>query len=474
MKAISVRCPNCAAQMSVQGTVSTATCSYCGTTSRVQSRTRVFEVPRKLPRANDPNLARLPVAVQKHTRRWVLGLVIGSFLFTGLIGAIPFFVANKVRSAVTSSGGGGSSSAPVLLYWSSNAAIPADVDGDHVADAVGRVRYVGGADRIALAAYSGASGKKIWESEPLGSYDETYRGTLGRAGDRLLFVDDRGQITGYSLDAGKPLWHATLGEKLESMCRAEGRAYLLAADERWLALDLESGKVSDASAAPDGCVPIATDAGDAHSGLERVLDWTSRDVVPIPGAIDGMRIETKAELGDGRWLGLGAKHPGTRVPMAALFELKGYEPPPPPDILSQPFASLDKDGKRSYYRAQRRHEAAVRKAAKAAKATLIWKAVIPAGDVMAVTQGTPDHFAVATDADCVFVAYEMQRGPIHAVCLSLKNGERRWDLAMPKAFIDNLGGVTAAGKRGFVVILQRLHILDLAAGKRLFSIGRSD
>lgn len=473
MNAISVRCPNCAAQMSVQGTVSTWTCSYCGTTSRIQSRTRVFEVPRKMPRVNDPHIARLPVAIQKHTRRWVVGLVIGSFVFTALLGAIPFFVVHKVRSAVSNSVGGGGSG-PVLLYWSSSAAISADVDGDQVADAVGRVRYVGAADRVALAAYSGASGKKLWESEPLGTYNETYQGTLGRAGKRLVFIDSRGRVTGFSLDAGKPVWHATLGEKLDSMCRAEGRVYLLTADKRWLALDLESGKVSDAAGAPDGCIPVTTDGRGVHSGVGRVIDWSDRDPVPIPDKVEGMRIETKAPLGDGRWLGLGIKNPGTRVPMAALFELEGYEPPAPPEILSRPFASLDKAGKRKYYRAERHHEAALRKAAKAAKATLQWKAVIPAGDVLAAKQGTPEHFSVAKEADCLLVAYEMQRGPIHAACLSLKSGERRWDLAMPKAFIDNVGGVTGAGGRGFVVNAQRLHILDLAAGKRLFSIGRAE
>ena len=49
MHAIQVKCPNCAAVLRVSADAMTVHCEYCHTQSHVQRRTRMFQIPVKMP-----------------------------------------------------------------------------------------------------------------------------------------------------------------------------------------------------------------------------------------------------------------------------------------------------------------------------------------------------------------------------------------------------------------------------------------
>lgn len=426
MKAISVKCPNCGASMNVAATVSTASCAYCGTTSRIRARTRILEVPAPMSGINDPAIASLPVAVQRHSGRWFGGLVM-TMVVAG--SALAFaLVASKGGALGTSQ-----------LHWASYAPLLADVNGDGTTDAIGRARYVGSKDEITLAAFDGASGAKLWETEPLGSYTDTYQGTVARVGEAVMFASGLGVVRFYSIDAGEQLHETSIGERLERACASGSAAWLRTADERWLKLEMPDGVPAGIPSEvewPEECQPVATDGklgrGRLPSGTTELVTWGAREGQPPPRNIEGIRITSHAVTPERDWIGLGHKQPGTRVPMAARYRFADGE------------------------------------------IAVAWITEVPAGDPLAADEGAPEELAVAAGADCVVIAYEMQSQPLRVACLSLESGARRWDVALPKAFIDNLDGVAAAGDRGFVTILGRLHILDLASGRLLHTIGRRD
>ena len=46
VRAVIVRCPNCNANLEIASTVIQASCQYCGTVSRIQARTAMFQIPK--------------------------------------------------------------------------------------------------------------------------------------------------------------------------------------------------------------------------------------------------------------------------------------------------------------------------------------------------------------------------------------------------------------------------------------------
>lgn len=234
MRAIVVRCPQCGATLDVKGEVTSITCSYCETTSRIQPRTRVFQVPVQLPRPQ-PHVVQMPVAVQKFS--WVALLPI--FILLAVIGTGVIFGVTGLRRSL----GGGSK-----LFWAGDVPVLRDVDGDGVGDPIGLVRYIMADDRAHLAAYSGKTGARLWESESLGNYSKLGQRMLAEAGDLVLMATDTGTLVARDAKTGKVRWEKTFGEKIEELCAGPSPTELvvLTADEKWHVLDT-AGKQRDAT-----------------------------------------------------------------------------------------------------------------------------------------------------------------------------------------------------------------------------------
>lgn len=471
MRAIQIRCPNCGASQDVQATAMTITCSYCQTQSRVRPRTGFFEAPMKLP--PQPQLARLPIAVQQHTRRWLVSFSVGMAMFVGLMAIVPMIIVHKVRSATQRAAAGTSHDgrSGLTLNWSSDRPLVADANADNVGDLLGRLRGLDGTDSVHLVAFNGANGAKLWQTR-LGTYQETYQGTLALLGPQLLYVSNRGLARGFDIKTGAQTWKVNILEQLESACKAGDSFYLLTADKRWVKLDHQSGKASEVRE-PAGCVPLATDGHrGTPPGLEVIDDW--HDQVPKPRNFDGMYIGTHVIVDGNERLAIGYKSPGTHVPMVARYRVGNYQPPAE-EALPEITDDMPARRKRQLRREQREREREMQKLARAATFELVWKAVVPASDPLGASASTPEHFGVSRDADCVVVPYSMQGDkPIHVACLSWKSGEHKWDAAMPRAFIDRIEGLAVSDERAFFSMSSRVHTLDLATGKILFSVGQTN
>jgi outer membrane protein assembly factor BamB len=169
-------------------------------------------------------------------------------------------------------------------------AIVTDVNGDHVPDLVGRVRYVIGGDRVTLGAFDGRDGSKLWESDALGTYTQTYQGALGLADDALLFASAAGELRAFSVRDGKKLWTSSLPAP---------------------SAHAPHGKEKEV----DPCIRLASDDGgggdpgtEVHSGGRELT-------------VEGMSIRSVLQRPGGPRVALGTRDRGTSVPMiAAVFD----------------------------------------------------------------------------------------------------------------------------------------------------------
>ena len=420
MKAVTVGCPHCGAKLDVPPGVASATCSYCGTVSRIQQRTGFFE--RAAPPPADPAQSNLPVVRQPHSRKY--------FAAMGLMVALP--MVGSLVFAFTGAGVGGAGG--TRGFWNSDYTLTADINGDGVTDAIGSVRVLrGGTQYVHLVTYDGRTGNQLWRSEALGEFSGTVYTTLALAGDTLLYTDQLGHARGFDVRTGSPLWEATLGERLAAICRTEedgdGTVRLNTQDDRWLTLTLADGSLAPGDD-PDPCQPLPTEGemplGDALGHHDR---WAG--LGPRSNAFEGIDMDMHAQIGEASFLALGSKSPGTRVPMALRYE------------------RVD-DGDEEAWE-------------------VAWMTEIPGVNPLTVREGKPEYYAVV--GEVVIVPYLMSEGGPRVAAISLGDGSRRWDTQLAESFITSLGGITAAGDRAFVRVSDRLDAIDLVSGELQWSVG---
>jgi hypothetical protein len=278
-----VKCPECGATTHASGDV--IKCEYCGTESRVQRRTQVFQLPIKMPPVQASHPQR--IATEVRTRRWpVVLLVVVPILF-------PFVLIAGIYLHQRGS-----------FLWNGHMMI-VDVDGDGIDDAVGIARYVSG-DRMKLRAVSGKDGHTIWQTDSLGTYSDTYRSLFSWSGSTIVRArtDKTPGLDGFDLKTGKPLWHAVPSETVDRTCHSPtpNSIELYLKDQTLVDLDLATGKLGPAPSS--ACERL----GHPHQA-----DFSNR-ALQAPG----MHIETID--GDvAPFIALGKKSPGTAIPMLAAF-----------------------------------------------------------------------------------------------------------------------------------------------------------
>jgi hypothetical protein len=434
MRAIAVKCPNCAARLEVGGTATTATCTYCGTSSRIQARTGFFERP--VPATDLPAEAKdLPVASQPHSPRWVLVMIL-----------VPVLLAVGIVTAVISATRAGP--AAKNLYWYSGGAILTDVTGDGTEDVIG---WVLANRKHYIAAFAGESGKRLWRRWI--EEDEPGARMLALAGDLLLHTTAGGKVHAFAAADGAPRWEATLGEQVDALCAGDGEALVRTRDERWHRLDLGQGSRADAEE-PSPCRALPNDRnfdrqprGYAyHPGLAGIP--TSRFDLPGPRELKGMKVSKLVELegGGGRWLALGEKHPGTGVPMLARYRVEGY------DRSMGSWSEV-------------RHRSGLAVAFPA-----VWVVEVPGGDPLQASESALDLVGAAGGR--VFAAYETRQGPPRVAAFDLEAGARHFDVELPPKEHHSLDHLVATGGRVFVKDRSSLVALDPESGEILYSLGQ--
>lgn len=433
MNVIQVKCPNCAARLAVAAGADSVDCEYCHTRSAVQRRSRMFQIPVKVPDAG--HVARQTI------NRAIVAIVIVSTV--GFLALMAFFIwrANRqadasaeahrkrVHDAINQSVNEqlgkaqaifgdkvvirtpGEPSGGRMEWLGLGQTIVADVDGDKVVDAVGRVRYSADGARCHIAAFSGTTGRKIWESPTLGSYTETYQGRLALLGDLLLFADPGGSITAYRTSDGTRVWAAEIGERTERMCRAGDDVLLEAADHRWHKIARATGARTDGTAIKT-CAALPNDDEKGDAAVTRENGYHIK--------VEGVHMREIFRRGDGATFGIGYRSPGTAVPILVRVEGKGAA----------------------------------------------WKVEVPATNPLDVSH--PSVFTATEDRACV--VYEPGAGAPRLTCFDA-GGSRQWDAEIAKGTTIVLRGLTAAGDKLFLSSWGHLQVFDLATGRRLHVIG---
>jgi len=412
MNAVQVRCPQCGATLRA-GDDARVICEYCGTEAHVQRRSRVRD--RVIaPPVRLPDGARIATQIKRAS--WVFtGIVFGVIAI--VMGAITCVMNRAVEQAkvkASTRGGGTTPSPGRFLSWegtSGGGALIADADGDGDLDAIGRCRELGNADAVSLIALDGATGATLWETPKLGTYIETYQGSLALAGDTLLFASDRAEITAYSL-AGARLWSATMPERVKHFC-AGGTALGTDGVARPL-------RTVEAATAPTSgeCVMLPHDH---HGG-----DLTVKREDPSYELYQPLGLGT-AQLvvgPTGARVLSGDRAKGTRV--ARLI-------------------AIDELGKER------------------------WSTDVPI-DPFAAEEGKADLVVVGADVTCAVYELIASGAMPRLVCFTLADGARRWDVELLDDSV--LEGLAITDLGVMVSMWGLLEVRDPADGKLRWKYGR--
>ena len=441
MRVIQVKCPNCAASVRANPEAPTVTCEYCHTTSAVQRRSRIMQIPVKVALA-DPSQQ---VARQK-VQRTVLAIVLSSVLLPIFIGVVVgVSVCGKVRTAFDQQataqsaadqirkqaeaqiaeafgktgvkikiGPGGEHEWPAT-WQGTGAVLLHDVDGDNVDDVIGRARYVGEGDTVKIGAWSGATGRALWESPPIGTYNETYQGYLLLIGDLLVFADPTATLTGYATRDGARRWATQLPDKTETACLdAGGALHVKTVDGNWHAIAVADGARTP-SEGPARCLPVPNDRRPHAAEMVGVTPGRTPKV-------ENMQIGEVAQLGEnGPRVAVGYRDRGTAVPMLARL-----------------------DDPR-------------------------WVVDIPSQDSLRASRGR-DLLAMTSDRVCTVYELETRNAP-RLTCFDMATGSRTWDIEIAKGVTIVMESLVAARDRLYLSSWGHAQVFDLATGRQLHLIG---
>jgi len=471
-KAVDLKCPECGARIHTPPQGDVATCDYCGTKTQVQRREGVFERKVHLPPQVAVHVQNLPVAIQTHTKRFVVFMLVLTIgLPIAITGMVGFLVCNQ-KKKVARTIAAAKAKSQARHSWSVHSAVPmlADVNGDGVTDIIGRIRYFRKAPNLVYAAVDAKTGAHIWESAAMADKNLSQsRGAI--VGGRLLLADALGAITAFNLKDGKELWKAPLGERVDSICGGpSGTALVRLKDKRTKQVSVKDGGVTDVT--DPVCKWVPTDRDDAPpEGIHFPTKSPSsggKKVSALPGMSVGKVWERSA---DGAMFALGTRKPGTRVPMIARFKMNDKLPEKPPRFRRNGMSRAEyREARRAHSKKMRAYYTALRES----RGTTLWKADVPGVNALKASTGAPEHIGVGQTI--LLVPYSLRSGPIRTrvAAFAIADGKRLWDVSVPKGGpgsnrIEHLG---MSKTHAFVSYGSNLAVLQLADGKLMFSLGR--
>jgi DNA-directed RNA polymerase subunit RPC12/RpoP len=399
VRLVSVSCPQCGAVVNLDGVGATVRCEYCGTISRVQQRTRILE--RVIPARPEPGAPPLPVVTAPHSRSWKVGLGMSALVMVGVIGA---------SVAMTQVVGG-------KYFWHSHGGVVlGDVNGDGVADVIGRAYFATGDGSGRLVAHDGATGQELWRSEVY-SKDSPLAGSLVAAGGLVFLVKTDAQVIAYDLTSGKRRFGVGLPEKASGFCAADGGLRIQTADGGEAHID-EQGAVTRVES-DEECWEVNRDGSRSTGPGHRLI---KRGTFP---ELDGMTVDWGFRRRDGAAVLLGYRAKGTPVPMLAAH----------------------------------------------AGAVDFWIQEIPASDPLRAATGAVR--VASTAGDRVVVAYAPDAKAeggwgwgSRLTAFSLADGRRLWDVKIP-THRGNALGVQGTPDRVYVSSAGRLHIFSATDGRHI-------
>jgi outer membrane protein assembly factor BamB len=222
-------CPECGANLSADGNAAVGKCAYCGTSSRLQRRTKVMQRPIKLPPAKPEE----PPRVARAHREWSLATIVANVGFAllpiGMLGVMATIFYLDWRNDHT-------------VQWADiDAPRMLDVDGDGVDDVIGVAHLHG---EPVIAAVSGKTGHALWHTALADTKNDPHSVVV--AGGMIVAADLRGTMYGFTPRTGVQAWKSDLADEVRESCRNDGDAVLLVElhDDTWRRVDGATGAVS--------------------------------------------------------------------------------------------------------------------------------------------------------------------------------------------------------------------------------------
>lgn len=466
MRATTIKCPECGATVNVPAGVEVATCEYCGASAQIQRRSPILQRPVPL-RMSQPGAPELPVA----TSTKAIGAIGCSVILLGILAGIVVPIVFAVRGCKEEAARKSAFSEP---RWDGiSRPVVRDLTGDGVQDIIGRVRILKPNDEILMAAFDGASGKRLWVSESLGDRSEAAFGPMALADDMVLVSDGSAGLIAMRAGDGDITWQIRLNEVVDKICAgtAEGTVLVRTKDEKLHPVSVADGSLQ--SAEDDAqCLPLPNDS--AREDLPDCITyrWSNpyRQLV-VDDKIEGMDSNTSLHYVPGDvTIALGNKEPGTEVPMIASYRWpqQAAEELDLRAIRDQMAAAKDPEQKRALYALYRKAREQERIRGKMAPEVL-WTAVVPGVDPLSVATGAPNAEQVALNQNAVVIAYETRETHhFRLTAFSVADGKRKWDIELPGD--RPLSSVAVSASHAMVSRWDGLSVYDLATGEHAYTI----
>jgi outer membrane protein assembly factor BamB len=415
------KCPECDAALEVASGTSIVRCKFCGASvdvRRTAARASTSEQRARDSRSGGGSAAPFAVGI----------MVLVLFITGGVI----FFVARGGSKGGHAKIGGSS-----LMWYPAQSSPPwaGLVNDDGIEDVVGLVESKSSGTRlISAAAFDGSTFQPIWQI-PLTDPKNARYVHFAVAGQRLIATDAKQTARIYELPTGKELGKVPLPDQADGLCANATQAWVLTVDKTGVLVDLATMHGEPAKQ-PAWCSLAPLEVYNVFSGFKRRTDAEAHasagddlTVTPSQKSIPGFAQDFVLS-GDGAVVAVGAKSPGTRLPMMVGLSPKG---------------------------------------------TALWSRQLSADSSTAqhgVTEcGAIGHGVVVGAFPETSAA---PGGDLHVVALDAKTGTPRWDAKLVGAgrYI-RPDWIVITGTRVYVSIGIALSVFDLRSGATVGTVGGS-
>jgi outer membrane protein assembly factor BamB len=428
-------CPECGARLQFDPEGTEAKCEYCGAVSRIEKQ--------KPPKGQEaPHVQGPVVYVPRASNAWIAYIILPIVLSMAIGGG----VMTKIFSAVGGETGGGPGAGGGVgqgllehMQWQGSfQPMLADVNGDGVADPIGWIRFLQGSTTMDhIAAFDAVSGNRLWLTPPISDSSQSYNARAVLAGDKLVVADPTGVLRAFSIFNGQLVWTAMLGERADRICGAgAGNVRVETTDKRALIVALATGQITPSGTVQRETPCIGVQAADRGESLySRLVGGTWDEGGEKNPELTGMDVEVVAlDAVSGAHVALGVKSPGTRVPMAALYDARGVN-----------------ESKR--------------------RAAATWMTAIPAVNPLTVQEDAPETGAISQGRVIVPYALQGSEAGWRLACLELASGRSLWDVPIPNSGSGSMGKVVASDRQVFLSHWTWLDVFDLGTGQHRMTIG---
>ena len=252
---------------------------------------------------------------------------------------------------------------------------------------------------------------------------------LALVGQAVLVQTHGATIRAVDSKNGSLLWETVLDEKPTKICGGYNSvASVRTADNRQYRISIVDGKVGRLGGVVKSGDPCARVASSDRMQQPHLVYDKSNFGPKVK--VEGMSLKFAfRHVRAKRWIGVGYKSPGTRIPMLAVYQPESNE--------------------------------------------TFWKSAIPESDAISYTQEVNEPY-VDADRDLVVILYHkgsVSDGNYRLGAFDVESGRRLWDRAMPDAE-KRYSGVSLSPTHVLAATYYGVDVLDRKTGSKAYSAGR--